>query len=86
MSKLIPLENKILIVAEEKTKSLVLKPETKEKDRPTKGKIVALGTKYEGQAKVGDMVYFLKFNVESIESGGKEYFIAIPEDLLAIEK
>lgn len=81
-----PLENRILLVAEEQIKSLVLRPETKEKDRPTKGKIVALGKKYEGEAKVGDTVYFLKFNVESIESGGKEYFVAIPEDLLAIEK
>lgn len=86
MSKLVPLEDKILIVAEEKTKSLVLKPETKEKDRPTKGKVIDTGPEYKGSVKKGDTVFFMKFSVEAIEYNGVEHYVAIPADLLAIEK
>jgi co-chaperonin GroES (HSP10) len=81
-----PLQNRILLSAESKKESPVMKADNKEKDRPTKGKVVACGSEYKGEVKKGDVCFFLKFNVESIESNGIEYFVALPEDLLATEK
>lgn len=81
-----PLENRILLTAIDKKTSPVMKADNKEKDRPTKGVVVSVGSKYEGEVKKGDTVFFLKYNVEAIEANGVEYFIAIPEDLLAIHK
>ena len=63
-----------------------MKPETKEKERPTRAKVVAIGEAYEGKVKVGDTVYFQKYGPEEIQHQGKTYYAALKEDLLVVEK
>ena len=90
--KLLPLEDHILVEAieeENKTKSGILLPESKEK--PSKGKVIAVGDGKileNGQraaidVKVGDIVYFTKYAPDEIESEGKKYLIIKQSSLLA---
>lgn len=92
-----PLSNHILIepdIKEEKTESGILLPETAEKDRPEKGKVVAVGPGRKTSAgkiipldvKVGDKVIFTKYGPNEIEIEDKKYLIAREDDILAIIK
>ncbi|MFY9462290.1 MAG: co-chaperone GroES [Candidatus Sungiibacteriota bacterium] len=91
-----PLGDRILIepVSEEadKTKSGIYLPETAEKERPMRGRVVAVG---EGRLlesgkrqpmplKKGDMVLFTKYGPTEFKVEEKEYLIAREEDILAI--
>lgn len=90
-----PLSNHIFIepVEEEgKTKSGIVIPDTAEKEKPMKGKIVAVG---EGKVsekgerlpmsvKVGDIVLFKKYGPDEIEVDGKKYLVGDEDDILAI--
>ena len=91
-----PLGDRVLIepVSEEadKTKSGIYLPETAEKERPMKGRVVAVG---EGRLlesgkrqppplKKGDMVLFTKYGPTEFKVEDKEYLIAREEDILAI--
>lgn len=90
-----PLSNHIFIepIEEDKTtKSGIVLPETVEKEKPMKGKIVAVGPgkmneKGERMAmsvKVGDTVLFKKYGPDEIEIEGKKYLVGDEEDILAI--
>lgn len=90
-----PISNHIFLeaVEEEKvTKSGIVIPETADKERPTKGKILAIGPGKRNDdgdfislsLKVGDMVLFKKYGPDEIELDGKKYLIATEEDVLAI--
>ncbi len=80
-------------VAEDtKTKSGIVIPDTAEKERPEKGKVVAVG---EGKrredgglipmsVKKGQTVLFSKYGPSEIKVDGKEYLIAKEDDILAI--
>ncbi len=80
-------------VAEDtKTKSGIVIPDTAEKERPEKGKVVAVG---EGKrredgglismsVKKGQIVLFSKYGPSEIKVDGKEYLIAKEDDILAI--
>ena len=99
-----PLSNHLFLepLEEEKmTKSGIVLPETAEKERPVKGKVVAVGpgkvkdgpSTGSGQAKRiplevkrGDVVLFTKYGPNEIKIDGKEYLIAKEEDILAIIK
>ena len=90
-----PLSNNLILeaVEEEKaTKSGIVLPETAEKEKPTKAKVVAVG---EGRlnekgeripmsVKVGDIVLFKKYGPDEVELDGKKYLIAEETDILAI--
>ena len=95
--KIKPLGDRVLIetVTEkgEKTKSGIYLPETAEKERPMKGRVVAVGAgklldsgkRQPLSVKTGDLVIFTKYGpTELIKVEGKEYLIAREEDLLAI--
>lgn len=93
--KIIPLSDHILIEPikqEEKTKTGILLPETAEKERPEKGKIIATGPGRKTSSgkivplsvKEGDMVLFTKYGPNEIKVDDKEYLIAKEEDILAI--
>jgi len=67
-------------------------PETAEKEKPTKAKVIAVG---EGRlnekgermpmsVKVGDTVLFKKYGPDEVELDGKKYLIAEETDILAI--
>jgi len=90
-----PLSNHILLeaTAEEKvTKSGIVIPDTADKERPMKGKILAVGPGKrddEGEfismsVKVGDLVLFRKYGPDELELDGKKYLIGSEDDVLAI--
>ena len=74
------------------TKSGIVLPDSAEKERPVKGRVVAVG---EGKrndrgdimrmsVKVGDVVLFKKYGPDEIELEGKKYLVAEEGDILAI--
>lgn len=92
-----PLGDRVLIEPmrdhkEGKTDFGIYLPETVEKERPEKGKIVAVGAgKMNEDGKVlplrvkkGDTVIFTKYGPNEIKVDGKDYLIAKEEDILAI--
>jgi chaperonin GroES len=93
--KIKPLADHVLIEPikeQERTKSGILLPETAEKERPERGKVVAVGPgkkTEEGkiiplEVKVGDIVLFTKYGPNEVKIDEKEYLIAKEEDILAI--
>ncbi len=94
--KIKPLGDRVLIepITEEggKTKSGIYLPETAEKERPMKGRVVAVGTgklldsgkRQPLSVKTGDMVIFTKYGPTELKVEDKEYLIAREEDLLAV--
>ncbi len=90
-----PLSNHVFLepLEEEKTtKSGIVLPETAEKEKPVKGKVLAVGPgklneKGELQlmsVKVGDIVLFKKYGPDEIEIENKKYLVGDEEDILAI--
>ena len=90
-----PLSNHIFIepVAEDKlTKSGIVLPETAEKEKPIKGKVVAAGPgkmnekgeRIPMSVKVGSIVLFKKYGPDEIEIEGKKYLVGDEDDILAI--
>lgn len=77
---------------EEKKKGGIILPETVDKERPEKGKIIATGPgklNKEGkrtplEVKKGDVVLFKKYGPDEIKVGDKEYLIAREDDILAV--
>jgi len=90
-----PLSNHIFIeseVEEQKTKSGIVLPDTAEREKPMRGKVVAVGPgkmneKGERQpmsVKVGDSVLFKKYGPDEVEFDGKKYLVGDEDDVLAI--
>lgn len=100
MIKIKPLRDNILIepLKEEKKKGGIILPETVEKERPEKGRVVAIGPgkidkdgkRIPLEVKKGDLVLFTKYGpneikVEDPKTGKEiEYLIAKEEDILAV--
>jgi len=72
-----PLEQK------EKTEGGIYLPETASKDKPQKGKVIAVGPDFEG-VKKGDTVIFAKYGGTEIEIDEEEYLVLGVDDVLAI--
>lgn len=90
-----PLSNHVFLesVAEEKvTKSGIYIPETADKERPIRGKVLAVGggkRNDKGElipmsVKVGDDVLFRKYGPDEIEIDGKKYLVGNEDDILAV--
>lgn len=91
-----PLGDRVLIEPEsrekDKTKSGIYLPDTASKERPEKGKVVAVGQgrllesgkRVPMNVKKGDTVLFTKYGPNELKVEGKEYLIAREEDILAI--
>lgn len=90
-----PLSNHLFLEAleEEKvTKSGIVLPDSAEKEKPIKGKVLAVGPgklNEKGEripmpVKVGDMVIFKKYGPDEIEMDGKKYLVGDEDDILAI--
>jgi chaperonin GroES len=91
-----PLSNHVFLEAleEEKvTKGGIVLPETSEKEKPIKGKVLAVGPgkmKEDGSGaqpmavKIGDVVLFKKYGPDEIEIEGKKYLVGDEDDILAI--
>ena len=90
-----PLSNRVFIepLEEEKiTKSGIVLPDTAEKEKPVRGKILATGPgklnergeRVPMSVKIGDTVLFKKYGPDEIEIEGKKYLVGDEEDILAI--
>ena len=90
-----PLSNNLFIepIDEEKTtKSGIVLPETAEKEKPIKGKVIAVGSgklnekgeRIPMSIKVGDIVLFKKYGPDEIEIDNKKYLVGNEDDILAI--
>ena len=90
-----PLSNHLFIepIEEEKTtKSGIVLPETMEKEKPIKGKIIAVGPGKRNEkgeiiqmsVKIGDVVLFKKYGPDEIEIEDKKYLVGDEDDILAI--
>ena len=90
-----PLNDHIFIepVEEEKTtKSGIVLPDTAEKEKPIKGRIVAVGPgklddngkRILMSVKAGDIVLFKKYGPDELEVEGKKYLVGEEADVLAI--
>ncbi|MBI4117150.1 MAG: co-chaperone GroES [Parcubacteria group bacterium] len=98
--KIKPLRDNILLepIKEERKKGGIILPETVEKDRPEKGRVLAVGPgKFDQhgkriplEVKKGNVVLFTKYGPNEIKVDDKktgkevEYLIAKEEDILAI--
>lgn len=90
-----PLSDHVFIESiedETKTESGIVIPDTADKERPMKGKVVAIGAGKRGDdgklipmsVKVGDVVLFKKYGPDEIEVDGKKYLVGEESDILAI--
>lgn len=91
--KIKPLRDQVVLepLREEKKKGGIILPETVEKDRPEKAKVVAVGPgkmdngkRVPLEIKKGDIVLFTKYGPHEIKIDEKEYLIADEKDILAI--
>ena len=98
--KIIPLSDHVFIQSLEEettTQSGIVIPDTAEKQRPVRGKVVAVGPgrltekgeRVPMSVKIGDVVLFKKYGPDEIELRDKtgkkvEYLAAREEDILAI--
>lgn len=84
-----PLSDRIIVEvfeAEEKTASGIIIPDTA-KEKPQKGKIVAVGTGKKDEpmtVKVGDTVLYGKYAGNEIAVDGKEYLMMRESDVFAV--
>jgi len=93
-SKIKPVGGYILVKpeTERKTAGGIVLPDTVDKEKPQRGKIVALGTgklddkgkKIPFNVKVGDTVLFKKYSPDEIEIDDEDYLIMEENDILAI--
>lgn len=90
-----PLGGHILVeVIEEDTTTAsgIVLPDTVDKEKPQRGKVIALGTgrltddgkKVPFTVKVGDVVIFKKYSPDEVEVDDQEYLIMEEVDILAI--
>ena len=90
-----PLSNHLFIEPmeeEKKTKSGIVIPDTAEREKPVKGKVLAVGPgklndkgeRTPMSVKVGDVVLFKKYGPDEIELEGKKYLVGDEDDVLAI--
>ncbi len=90
-----PLSNHVFIepVQEDKiTKTGIVLPDSAEKEKPIKGKVIAVGNGKKNErgeiipmsVKVGDLVLFKKYGPDELEIDGKKYLVGSEEDILAI--
>ena len=95
--KIQPLGGNILVEAlseETKTSSGIVLPDTVDKEKPQKGKVIAIGTgkltndgkKISFNVKVGDTIIFKKYSPDEVEIDDKEYLIMSEDDVLAVIK
>jgi len=95
MNNIKPLSDHIFIEPVEDemtTDSGIVIPDTADKERPMKGKVVAVGPGKRDErgevmamsVKVGDMVLFRKYGPDEIEVDGKSYLVGREDDVLAI--
>lgn len=93
MSKIIPTRDNIVVepVTEELSSFGLVIPDTASKEKPMKGKVIAVGPgklndegkRIEMDVKVGDIVLFSKYGPTEVKVEGKEVLILSSSDIYA---
>jgi len=95
MSKIVPTLDHVVVepIEEEfKSKSGIIIPETASKEKPMKGKVIAVGEgkwdedgekRIPMEVKVGDIVLFSKYGPTEVKVDGKEVLILSASDIFA---
>lgn len=94
-SKLTPIGGNILVqplAQETVTLSGIVLPDSANKEKPQRGKVIAVGTGrrdeqgklLEFNVKIGDTVIFKKYGPDEVELNGEDYLIMEEADVLAI--
>lgn len=93
MAKVIPTGDNIVVepVTEEVSSSGIIIPDTASKEKPMKGKVLAVGPgkltddgkRLEMEIKEGDMVLFSKYGPTEVKVEGKEVLILSASDVYA---
>ena len=94
-SKIQPVNDYVLIEpekAEEKTASGIFIPDTADKEKPQKAKVIAVGpgkigkdgAREELSVKAGDIVLYSKYGPTEVKLGADEYFFIQDSDVIAI--
>ncbi len=92
MAKLRPLGENVIVKpleAETLTKSGIVLPDTVSKEKPMRGKIIAIGMGSEDkslEAQVGDTVVFTKYAPTEIKVDGEDLYILGFDSILAVEE
>ncbi len=87
--KLKPINDRVVVepaAAEAKTAGGIIIPDTA-KEKPQKGKIVAVGPGKEGNAmnvRTGDVVLYGKYAGQELSYEGKDYLIMREDDILVV--
>lgn len=93
--KLEPLGDRIIVEAvEETSKSGFVVPDTMDKEKPQRGKVLAVGPGRIGDdgkilpmhVKVGDIIVFRKYSPDEFKIDGKDYLILSESDVIALVK
>lgn len=93
--KLKPLADRLIVEAiseDEVTKAGIILPDTVDKEKPEKGRVIALGSgkllengqRLAWEVKEGDVVFFKKYAPDEIKVEDKEYLILSESDILAV--
>ncbi len=96
MAKIVPTSDHIVVEAieEETTASGIIIPDTASKEKPQKGKVIAVGPGKVGddneripmEVKEGDTILFTKYGPTEVKVDGKELMVLNESDVLAILK
>lgn len=88
-----PLSNRVVVEAiKEETKGGIILPETADKEKAEKGRVIATGpgkllengSRTPMEVKVGDKVMFKKYSPDEIKVEGKEYLVLEESDIMGI--
>ncbi|MET0155615.1 MAG: co-chaperone GroES [Rickettsiales bacterium] len=96
MTKIVPLHDRVLVQRledESTTAGGIIIPDTA-KEKPTRGKVVAVGKGGRSdsgniiplEVKEGDVVFFAKWGGTEVKIEGQEYLIMKESDIIAVEK
>ncbi len=95
MMNLRPLNDHVIVeptAKEEMTKSGIVLPDTADKEKPEKGKVLAIGPgkllddgrRAVMSVKAGDTVVFKKYSPDEVKIDDKEYLVLSESDIIAI--
>lgn len=93
--KLKPLGDRLIVEpvsSDEVTKAGIILPDTVDKEKPEKGKVLAIGpgkllengTRLPLEVKVGDVVIFKKYSPDEVKVDDKEYLVLSESDIMAV--
>jgi len=93
-----PIGDRVLVkpeeASDEKSPGGIIIPDTAAKEKPERGKVVAVGPGKRGDdnelipvaVKVGDTVMFSKYGYDEVKIGDEEYYIVAESNILAVIK